>query len=230
MEYELVDRAQVPGGVELQLLRKNDDFAIVFGKNELMSSDMFASEQALATLTCARIADQPAPQLLIGGYGMGFTLRAALAALGKDAGVVVAELVPEILVWARGPMHRLTNGCLDDARVTLVVDDVGLLIHSAAGGYDAILLDVDNGPEGLTRRRNDTLYSDAGLQASRAALRPGGVLAIWSADGDGDFTQRLERAGFAVTEVQVNAFPDGSSKAATDGEDVLHHIWFAHKP
>jgi len=225
MEYELVDRAQVPGGVELQLLRKDDDFAIVFGQNELMSSDMFASEQALARLTCERIAGQPSPQLLIGGYGMGFTLRAALAALDEDASVVVAELVPEILVWARGPMQQLTNGCLDDARVTLVIDDVGLLIHSADGGYDAILLDVDNGPEGLTRRRNDTLYSASGLEASRNALRPGGVLAIWSADGDGDFTQRLERAGFDVTEVEVNAFPDGASAK----DKVHHHIWFARK-
>ena len=226
-DYELVDRAQVPGGVELQLLRKNGDFAIVFGENELMSSDIFASEQALATLTCARIATQDAPQLLIGGYGMGFTLRAALAALGSDAGVVVAELVPQILAWARGPMYRLTDGCLDDARVTLVIDDVGLLIHSAAEGYDAILLDVDNGPEGLTRRRNDTLYSPSGLAASRKALRPGGVLAVWSADGDGDFTRRLESAGFDVSEVKVNAFPDAA--AAADEEPVDHHIWFARK-
>ncbi|NOW44052.1 spermidine synthase [Novosphingobium sp. SG751A] len=227
-EYDLVDRAQVPGGVELQLLRSGEDFAIVFGRNELMSSDMFASEQALATLTCERIAAQKAPQVLIGGYGMGFTLRAALAALGKDASVIVAELVPQILVWARGPMHRLTDGCLDDARVTLVIDDVGLLIHSAASGYDAILLDVDNGPEGLTRRRNDILYSPAGLQASRKALRSGGVLAVWSADGDGDFTQRLEQAGFDVSEVKVNAFPADADQAS-DEPCVNHHIWFARK-
>lgn len=226
-EYEVVDRAQVPGGVELQLLRSGDEFAIVFGQNELMSSDMFASEQALATLTCERIAEQSAPQVLIGGYGMGFTLRAALAALGSDANVTVAELVPQILVWARGPMHRLTDGCLDDARVTLVIDDVGLLIHSAAGGYDAILLDVDNGPEGLTRRRNDTLYSPAGLEASRKALRPGGVLAVWSADGDGDFTRRLERAGFDVAEVKVNAF--STADQVMDGKQVNHHIWFARR-
>lgn len=227
-EYDLVDRAQVPGGVELQLLRSGDDFAIVFGQNELMSSDMFASEQALATLTCERIAGQQAPQVLIGGYGMGFTLRAALAALGKDASVIVAELVPQILVWARGPMHRLTDGCLDDARVTMVVDDVGLLIHSAANGYDAIMLDVDNGPEGLTRRRNDILYSPAGLQASQKALRSGGVLAVWSADGDGDFTRRLEQAGFDVTEVKVDAFPADANQAM-DEPCVAHHIWFARK-
>lgn len=227
-EYDLVDRAQVPGGVELQLLRNGDEFAIVFGQNELMSSDMFASEQALATLTCERIADQNAPQLLIGGYGMGFTLRAALAAPGSEASVTVAELVPQILDWARGPMHRLTDGCLDDARVTLVVDDVGLLIHSATGGYDAILLDVDNGPEGLTRRRNDMLYTHAGLEASHKALRSGGVLAVWSADGDGDFTHRLEQAGFDVAEVKVNAFPTGTDQMM-DGKQVSHHIWFAHR-
>lgn len=225
LEYDLIDRAQVPGGVELQLLRSGEDFAIVFGQNELMSSDTFTSEEALARLTCERIGGQAAPQLLIGGYGMGFTLRAALAALGDDASVVVAELVPQILDWARGPMAALTDGCLDDDRVTLVVDDVGLMIHSAANGYDAILLDVDNGPEGLTRRRNDMLYSAQGLEASRNALRPGGVLAVWSADGDGDFTQRLEHAGFAVTEVKVGAVANPGSAA----EPLDHHIWFAQR-
>lgn len=227
LEYDLVDRAQVPGGVELQLLRSGDDFAIVFGTNELMSSDMFASEEALATLTCERIKSQARPQMLIGGYGMGFTLRAALAALGSEASVVVAELVPQILDWARGPMAGLTKGCLDDARVTLVVDDVGLLIHSASDGYDAILLDVDNGPEGLTRRRNDMLYSASGLEASRKALRAGGVLAVWSADGDREFTERLERAHFAVTEIKVSAFPE--SAPDPDRAPVDHHIWFAQK-
>jgi len=227
LEYDQIDRAQVPGGVELQLLRSGDDFAIVFGQNELMSSDMFASEEALATLTCKRIGGQAAPQLLIGGYGMGFTLRAALAALGDDASVVVAELVPQILDWARGPMAGLTGGCLDDDRVTVVIDDVGLLIHSASDGYDAILLDVDNGPEGLTRRRNDMLYSPSGLEASRKALRSGGVLAVWSADGDGDFTQRLEQAGFSVTEVKVGAVANPAAGPAT--EPVDHHIWFAQK-
>ncbi|HZV09023.1 MAG TPA: spermidine synthase, partial [Novosphingobium sp.] len=222
LEYDQIDRAQVPGGVELQLLRSGDDFAIVFGQNELMSSDMFASEEALATLTCERIGGQAAPQLLIGGYGMGFTLRAALAALGDDASVVVAELVPQIIEWARGPMAGLTGGCLHDERVTVVVDDVGLLIHSASDGYDAILLDVDNGPEGLTRRRNDMLYSASGLEASRKALRPGGVLAVWSADGDGDFTQRLERAGFAVTEVKVGAV--ANPDPGFTGKPVDHHI------
>ena len=219
--YETIDTAHVPGGVELRLLRKDDEFAIVLEHYELMSTDIVASEEALATLTCAKLAHLAAPQVLIGGYGMGFTLRAALAALGEGAQVVVAELVPEILDWARGPMHKVTAGCLDDARVTLVNDDVGLLIHSARGAYDAILLDVDNGPEGLTRRRNDTLYSPEGLAEARKALREGGILAIWSANGEPAFTLRLEEAGFAVSEVAVEA------RLHQQGD--RHHIWFARK-
>ncbi|NBC35114.1 spermidine synthase [Novosphingobium sp. FSY-8] len=216
--YQLVDTAHVPGGAELRLIRKGDEFAIVLEQHELMSTDIVASEEALATMTCERL-DRPAAQMLIGGYGMGFTLRAALAALGAQAEVVVAEIAPAIIAWARGAMHQITAGCLDDARVTLVNDDVGLLIHSAVDGYDAILLDVDNGPEGLTRRRNDTLYSPAGLAAARMALRPGGILAIWSASGEPAFTRRLERAGFEVSEVGV--------QARKSGEGGLHHIWFA---
>src|SRR3546814_8135828 len=143
-------------------MRSDDDFAIVLDRNELMCSDRSASEEALATMTCERLGGRPAPQLLIGGYGKGFTLRAALAALGEDASVTVAELVPEIIQWARGPMRELTAECLDDARVLLVMDDVAMLIDAAWEGYDAILLDVDNGPEGLTRRLNDRLYSRHG--------------------------------------------------------------------
>jgi spermidine synthase len=219
---ELIGTARVPGGVELRLLRNDGDFAIVLERNELMSTDMCASEQALATMTCERLGNRPAPQLLIGGYGMGFTLRSALAALGSDASVTVAELVPEIIEWARGPMHKLTADCLDDPRLVLVMDDVAMLIDAAREGYDAILLDVDNGPEGLTRRQNDGLYSDKGLQAAMAALKPGGILAVWSADAEPSFTTQLQRAGFDVTEVPVNALPNGQGE---------HHlIWFAEKP
>ena len=218
---ELIGTAQVPGGVELRLLRNDGDYVIVLERNELMSSDMSASEQALATMTCARLGDRPAPQLLIGGYGMGFTLRAALTALGRDASVTVAELVPEIIEWARGPMHKLTAGCLDDERVVLVMEDVALLIDSARKAYDAILLDVDNGPEGLTRRLNDWLYSDAGLQAAFAALKPGGILAVWSASAEPSFTQQLQRTGFKVTEVPVHALPGDKGES--------HLIWFAEK-
>lgn len=218
---ELIGTARVPDGVELRLMRSEGDFAIVLDRNELMASDMSASEEALATMTCQRLDGRTAPQLLIGGYGMGFTLRAALAVLSADASVTVAELVPEIIEWARGPMRDITAGCLDDARVTLVMDDVATLIDAAREGYDAILLDVDNGPEGLTRRLNDQLYSRAGLDAARAALKPEGILAIWSAYADPAFTTELERAGFEVTQAQV----DGSQ----DDQSVQHVIWFARK-
>ena len=214
-----IDRARVPGGVELQLLESDGEFLIALGDNELMSTDVYASEQALATLTCAKLADRPAPQLLIGGYGMGFTLRAALGVLGAGAHVTIAEILPEIIGWARGPMRELTGGCLDDPRVTRVLDDVGMLIHSAECGYDAILLDVDNGPEGLTRRHNNNLYSREGLQAARRALTPGGILAVWSANDDPAFSRLLRGAGFAVEERPV--------VAQAGVEDAHHHIWFA---
>lgn len=219
--HELIGTALVPGGVELRLMRSEDEFAIVLERNELMSTDMSASEEALATMTCERLGECPAPQLLIGGYGMGFTLRAALAALDDDASVTVAELVPEIIEWARGPMQAVTADCLDDARVVLVMDDVAMLIDAARSAYDAILLDVDNGPEGLTRRLNDQLYSKSGLQAAMTALKPKGILAIWSAGPDPAFARQLQGAGFEVAEVPVSAFPDGTGER--------HVVWFARK-
>jgi spermidine synthase len=212
----------VPDGVELRLMRSDGDFAIFLERNELMSSDMNASEVALGTMTCARLGQIAAPDLLIGGYGMGFTLRAVLAELGGAASVTVAEIVPEIIQWARGPMQYLTAGALDDPRVMLVMEDVAILIDGAQDGYDAILLDVDNGPEGLTRALNDHLYSPSGLQSAMTALKPQGVLAIWSAAPDAAFTAALHSAGFEVAEVQVNAMPDG--------ESLSHIIWFAQKP
>lgn len=216
---ELIDTAEVPGGAPLRLFRRGGDFMIVLDRNELMSTRMRGSEQALATMTIARLAEARAPRLLIGGYGMGFTLRAALAALGAEARVTVVELVPGIIAWARGPMAALTAGCLDDARVELVEGDVGAAIARAAGSYDAILLDVDNGPDGLTRLANDRLYSDAGLAAARRALRPGGVLAVWSAGPDARFARRLREAGFRVEEVGV--------RARESGKGPRHVIWFA---
>jgi spermidine synthase len=216
---ELIDVAQVPGGEELRLFRRGRDFMIVLGRNELMSSRMSGSEEALAVMTCERLGGRKAPHLLIGGYGMGFTLRAALAALRRDARVTVAELVPEILRWARGPMAELAAGCLDDKRVTLVEDDVAALIEQGEGAYDAILLDVDNGPDGLSREGNDRLYSAGGLAAAKAALRPGGILAIWSAAPDAAFARRLAKAGFAVEEVGV--------RARSNGKGPRHVIWFA---
>lgn len=194
---------------------------IVLDRNELMSSRMSGSEEALANLTIDRLAGRTAPHLLIGGYGMGFTLRAALARLGPDARVTVAELVPEIIDWARGPMEELMAGCLDDPRVTLAMGDVADIIADGAGRYDAILLDVDNGPDGLVRDANDRLYSARGLQVAKAALRPGGVLAVWSAGTDPAFTRRLHDAGFKVDEVKV--------RARSNGKGPQHVIWFARR-
>lgn len=218
---EHLGTAHVPGGEELRLFRHGRDFVIALHNNDLMSTRMSGSEESLATLTIARLGKRPAPHLLIGGYGMGFTLRAALGALGPDASVTVAELVPEIIDWALGPMVELTANCLDDPRVVLVKDDVAMLIDAATSGYDAILLDVDNGPDGLTRRDNDFLYSLRGLQSARTALTPGGILAIWSAEGDPAFTRRLRDAGFAVAEV--------NARARSNGKGANHTIWFAKK-
>lgn len=215
---ELIDTAEVPGGDPLRLFRRGRDFMIVLDRNELMSSRMSGSEEALADMTIDRLR-VAAPHLLIGGYGMGFTLRTALRRLGADARTTVAELVPKIIDWARGPMAELAAGCLDDPRVELLIDDVGAVIARGPGRYDAILLDVDNGPDGLTRPGNDGLYSTRGLAAAKAALRPGGVLAVWSAAPDSGFARRLRDAGFAVEEVGV--------KARSNGKGPRHVIWFA---
>ncbi len=219
---ELLGIAQVPGGAELRLFRRGGDFMIVLDRNELMNSRMSGSEEALATLACDRLHDRPDPHFLVGGYGMGFTTRAALARLGPRATSTVAEIAPEIMHWARGPMADLTAGCLDDPRLRIRYADVAELIRSGRQAFDAILLDVDNGPDGLTRQGNDVLYSHDGLMAARTALTPGGVLAIWSARPDPAFTRRLARAGFRVEETVV--------KARGNGKGPRHVIWVATKP
>ncbi|KAF0179129.1 MAG: spermidine synthase [Hyphomonadaceae bacterium] len=216
---ELIATAVVPGGDTLRLFRRADDFMILLDGNELMSSRMGGSEEALATMTCARMHDGATARLLVGGYGMGFTLRAALAKLGPGARVTVAELVPDIIDWARGPMATLTAGCLDDPRVDLAAGDVAEAIAAATGRYDAILLDVDNGPAGLTRAANDRIYAMEGLARAKAALKPGGILAIWSAAPDAAFSRRLKDAGFRVEEASV--------RARSNGRGSRHVIWFA---
>jgi spermidine synthase len=213
--------ARAPDGEALKLMRRGDDFMIVLDRNELMNSRMSGSEEALATMTAERLGGRAAQRWLIGGYGMGFTLRAALGVLGADARLTVAELVPEIIEWARGPMATLAKGCLDDPRVHVVLDDVAELIARARSTYDAILLDVDNGPDGLVRDANDRLYTPAGLAAAKAALTPGGVLAVWSAAPDKVFAARLHRAGFEVDEVTV--------RARSNGKGPRHTIWLARR-
>ena len=217
---ELIGTAQIPGGDELHLYRRDGDYVIVLGRNELMNTRMSGSEEALAEMTCERLRTE-APHLLIGGYGMGFTLRAALARLGAQARVTVVELVPEIIEWARGPMAALTAGGLDDPRVELVLGDVVRHIGGVRR-WDAILLDVDNGPDGLTRASNDDIYTMHGLASAKAALKPGGVLAIWSAAQDEAFARRLRHCGFKVDEVMV--------RARSNGKGPRHVIWFASVP
>ena len=217
-----LDRATIPGdGDELRLKQRGQEFSIMLGANELMNSRLSGSEEALATLAWERISGRNSSHMLIGGLGMGFTLRAALGVLPEDARVTVAELVPAVIEWARGPMADLHKGTLDDARVDIHVGDVGALIQSQKAAYDAILLDVDNGPDGLSRPSNDSLYSPSGLQLARAALRPKGVLAVWSSAPDAAFTRRLRQAGFATDEVNVRA--NGKRGGAR------HVIWMATK-
>ena len=221
--WTLLDTAQVPdGGGELRLMRRGSEFSIMFGHNELMNSRLGGSEEALAVIACERIRARERPRILIGGLGMGFTLRAALAALGADARIVVAELVPAVLVWARTSMVEVFGNSLTDPRVSVREADVGHLIRTSRSPFDAILLDVDNGPEGLIRKPNDRLYDLEGLSAARSMLRRGGVLAVWSSGPNPNFVQRLRKTGFNVNEVRVRA--NGTRGGA-------HHvIWFATKP
>ena len=201
-----LDRATIPGeGGELRLKQRGSEFSIMLGSTELMNSRLSGSEEALATLSCERIAGRKNARMLIGGLGMGFTLRAALGVLPDDARVTVAELVPAVVDWARGPMAAFHKGTLDDPRVDIHVGDVGALIRSRNGAYDAILLDVDNGPDGLTRASNDSLYNHTGLRAAKAALRDNGVLAVWSSAPDAAFTRRLRDVGFTAEEIYVRA-------------------------
>ena len=220
--WEKLDTARIPGSDdELRLMRRGKEFSIKLGSNELMNSRLAGSEEALATLAAKRIEKVAGPQMLIGGLGMGFTLRAALAVLGSKAKIVVAELVPAVVAWARGPMAEIFGDSLNDPRVTIRAADVAEIIRSPRSKFDAILLDVDNGPEGLTRKGNDALYSLTGLNAARTALRPGGVLAVWSSGPNAAFTKRLRSANFEVSEINI--------RATGRGRGVRHVIWMATK-
>ncbi|MGX5840253.1 hypothetical protein ACWGTI_06005 [Mesorhizobium sp. ArgA1] len=217
-----LDAAKTPDGAqELRLKQRGAEFSIMLGTNELMNSRLSGSEEALAKLSCDRIAGHGRPKILIGGLGMGFTLRAALTELGADASITVAELVPAVVAWARGPMAVLFDGCLDDPRVSVLEADVGHIIRADKAAWDAILLDVDNGPEGIVYKGNDALYDAAGLGAARAALKPGGVLAVWSQGPDSGFTRRLKQAGFSVEEAKARAHGKRGAR---------HVIWLATKP
>jgi spermidine synthase len=220
--WVVIDQATVPGdGGEMKLLQRTHEFTINVKNEELMNSRLHGSEDALAELTCKPLAVRRRPAVLIGGLGMGYTLRAALDHLGPQAHVVIAELVPAVIQWNRTHLAHLAGRPLEDSRVTVRQGDVGGVIREKPAAYDAILLDVDNGPEGLTHKGNDRLYMSGGLDDSKTALRPGGVLAVWSAQPDKAFTKRLRAVGFNVEEVPARS-------RGTRGR--WHHIWLAQKP
>lgn len=224
LKRELLDKAEIQDGETLELYSHGRDFMIVLGRNELMSTRMRFSEEQLALLTLDRL-ETSSPRILIGGYGMGFTLRAALERLGEEAEVVVGEISPKIIEWAEGPMAELTGACLQDPRLDLRICDVAALIDDAIDGttepFDAILLDVDNGPDGLVREDNNRLYSKTGLGKARDALKFGGIVSVWSAAPDPAFRRRLKDAGFEVEERGVRSRPNNKG--------AHHTIWFGRK-
>ena len=204
--WKLLDKAQTPGnGAELSLYQRGTEFSIKADNYELMNSRVYGSDDALGRLACQRIAKQARARVLIGGLGMGYTVRSALDGLGAKAQVAVAELVPAVVRWNREIFAELAGNPLDDKRVTIHEVDVAQMIKTAKGGYNAILLDVDNGPQALTLKGNDWLYSLAGLKTAYDALRPKGVLAIWSSGTEPAFERRLRKTGFEVDVVGARA-------------------------
>lgn len=205
MPWTVLGRARTPGGGELLLRGRGGDFEIRLDGRELMTSRGHFSEEAMARLACARLAARAAPRLLIGGLGMGYTLRAALDAAPPDAEIVVVELVSEVVEWNRGALAELAGRPLQDARVEVALGDVAARLRTARAAFDAILLDVDNGPGTVTRPGNRVLYGTEGLSLARRALRAGGVLAVWSADPSPEFVARLRRSGFDAESLAVPA-------------------------
>lgn len=222
--FVLLDTAPIPGnGGALCLFEYGEDFVIKIAGGDggqLMNTRMHGSEDALAALPCKKVAGRPQPRVLIGGLGMGFTLASALQHLGADAEVAVAELVPGVVEWNRGPLGAKSGYPLLDPRTRLVQGDVAEVLKAAGQAYDAIMLDVDNGPEGLTQHSNSWLYGAEGLRHCCRALRPKGLLAVWSASVDRKFADKLRKAGFKVEEVQVYAHGNRGTR---------HTIWIAEK-
>lgn len=205
----LLAEALSPEGEKFSLFERDGEYTIRVGGLDLMSTRQHASEEKLAELACAHIAQAPQARVLIGGLGFGFTLKAVLAAVAPTATVVVAELMPAIVEWNRHPDYQLAAAALNDPRVSVVLGDVGELIKRHPGSFDAIILDVDNGPEALSAAVNASLYHRSGLLHTKAALRPGGCVGYWSAAPDKGFAKLLERVGYRV-EVQ-SARAHGSS-------------------
>ena len=214
--WKQLGRAALPDG-ELVLVQRGDEFVLRMRGAELMNSRMHRSEELLATLGCAGLL--PNAHVLVGGLGMGFTTRAVLGALGPEAKITIAELIPEVVEWNRGPLAHLAGRPLDDPRVEVRVEDVAAVMHGQQAAFDAILLDVDNGPDAFTAASNATLYSVRGLERARVALRSGGCLGVWSVEDDPSFTDRLQRAGFSVEKHRVPPRPNSGAR---------HVVWIAH--
>ncbi|WP_439861506.1 spermidine synthase [Pseudomonas sp. MBLB4136] len=222
--FVLLDTAQIPDGAgALCLFEYGEDFVIKIAGGDggqLMNTRMHGSEDALAAIPCKKVAGRPQVRALIGGLGMGFTLASALQHLGADAEVTVAELVPGVVEWNRGALGAKSGYPLLDPRTRVVQEDVAKLLKASAQAFDAIMLDVDNGPEGLTQKGNGWLYSAEGLRQCHQALRPKGMLAVWSASVDRAFADKVRRSGFKVEEVQVYAHGNRGTR---------HTIWIAEK-
>ena len=218
--HVLLDTTPIPNdGGALCLFEYGEDFVIKLegGKGgQLMNTRMHGSEDALAAIPCKKIAGRPGARVLIGGLGMGFTLASALQHLDQDAEVQVAELVPGVIEWNRGPLGAKAGNPMLDARAKVLNEDVANILKNQPKGFDAIMLDVDNGPEGLTHSNNNWLYSMDGLLACARALRSKGLLAVWSASADRQFSNRLGKAGFKAEEVQVYAHGNRGAR---------HTIW-----
>lgn len=216
----MLGAVRIPGeGGALRLYKRGREFSLRVHGTELMNSLVHESEDCLAKLVCARLTRVAEPVILIGGLGMGFTLAAALKEVGPKAKVIVAELIGAVVEWNRGPLAHLAGRPLEDARVRVRVQDIALSLQTEEQAFDAILLDVDNGPEGLTRDSNNWLYTEEGLAAAYSALRPGGILAVWSGHPDKTFAMRLRKTGFQVEEVRVTA--------RARGRGDRHTIWLA---
>lgn len=222
LPWKLLDTAAPGDGIEeMRLYQRGGEFSIRVANYELMTSWTHASEDALASTACKRLRNASSARVLVGGLGMGFTLAEVLKHVGRGARVEVAELVPAVITWNRGPLADLAGRPLDDPRVTVVESDVAAVIRARPAAWDAILLDVDNGPAALTTESNSRLYSERGLQATLRALRAGGILGIWSSADDARFTRRLEKAGFAVEAIHV--------RGGTRTKGPRYHLWIAQK-
>lgn len=220
--WEEIDRAKIPGHEgDIILLKRGHEFSLRTAGTELMNSRVHGSEDALAELTCRRMKEVSGPRILIGGLGMGYTLAAALNHSGQDAHITVAELIPAVVTWNRTHLGHLAGHPLSDPRVSVIEEDVALIINKRSSAWDAILIDVDNGPDGLTQTSNDRLYSRAGLRLSFSALRPGGILAVWSCGPDAAFSHRLTQCGFKTDTHTV--------RSRKPGKGSRHTLWIAQK-